>query len=492
MADNRVDADVTIIGGGGAGIAAALEAGDFGAKVAVIEQADHLGGTAAISGGGCCIVGTPLQESKGIRDTPDLAFDEWVKCGQGEADEQWARYYIEHSLHDLYFWAEKLGVRWTDLEPNEGNSVLRWHRPANSGLGLMSALIAAMKSQGATRVFAGSVADKLLNREGRVCGVRVVDGKTGGNTEIRSKSVIVATGGFNSNLDMVLQLKPEFRGFRVMEGSGPGANGLGHGLIREQGGYFTHMENILFYVYATPDYRDPQARRGLVFRGTPGYIWINQQGRRFHDESRSGAPSATPALLKQNPPHAWAIMDSTIAAGMQVSDPYYRDGAKYRPDRLQELLEKSPCIRRADTLEELARKIEVDAPVFLAEIEQYHGAFDAGLEREPRFGKPLKPCKKFDTPPYFAVQLFPLARKNLGGVKTDLRCRVLNKYFEPIPGLYAAGEVAGMAGGHINGKAGLEGTMLGPAIFSGRVAGGWAAHEAGFGPGFIGKSHRPE
>jgi len=99
--------------------------------------------------------------------------------------------------------------------------------------------------------------------------------------------------------------------------------------------------------------------------------------------------------------------------------------------------------------------------------------------------------KKFDTPPYYAVQLFPLARKNFGGVKTDLRCRVLNRHFEPIAGLYAAGEVAGMAGGHINGKAGLEGTMLGPAIFSGRVAGGWAAHEAGFGTGFVGRANRP-
>jgi predicted oxidoreductase len=124
-------------------------------------------------------------------------------------------------------------------------------------------------------------------------------------------------------------------------------------------------------------------------------------------------------------------------------------------------------------------------------VEQYNQAFDAGLDKEPGFGKSLKQSKKFDTPPYYAVQLFPLARKNFGGVKTDLRCRVLNRFFAPIPGLYAAGEVAGMAGGHINGKAGLEGTMLGPSIFSGRVAGGWAAHEAGFGPGFIGKPNRP-
>ena len=82
-----------------------------------------------------------------------------------------------------------------------------------------------------------------------------------------------------------------------------------------------------------------------------------------------------------------------------------------------------------------------------------------------------------------------LARKKPGGVKTDLRCRVLDHHLAPITGLYEAGEVAGRAGGHINGTAGLEGTMLGPALFSGRVAGGWAAREAGFGPGFVGRAN---
>jgi predicted oxidoreductase len=310
--------------------------------------------------------------------------------------------------------------------------------------------------------------------------------------EIHSKAVVVATGGFNSNLDMVLENRPEFRKFKVMEGSGFGAKGIGHKMIQELGGYFTHMENIWFYVYATPDYRDPQGRRGLVFRLTPGYIWFNQQGKRFHNESLTGGASATPALLGQNPPHAWAILDTPMTAKMEVADPYYRDGDKVCKDKVQELLDNSPYIRKANTLAELARKIEVDPASFLSTVERYNKAFDDGLEREPEFGKSLKASKKFDTPPYYAIQLFPLARKNFGGVKTDLRCRVLNKYFEPIPGLYAAGEVAGMAGGHINGKAGLEGTMLGPSIFSGRVAGAWAAHEAGYGPGFIGKPNRPE
>src|SRR5215470_11943739 len=96
----------------------------------------------------------------------------------------------------------------------------------------------------------------------------------------------------------------------------------------------------------------------------------------------------------------------------------------------------------------------------------------AGLEaHDPVCQRPLKGRKKIAVPPFYALHYVPLARKNFGGVKTNLRCQVLDKHYEPIPGLYAAGELTGMAGGHINGKAGLEGTMLGPALFSGRVAG---------------------
>jgi len=184
------------------------------------------------------------------------------------------------------------------------------------------------------------------------------------------------------------------------------------------------------------------------------------------------------------------VVDTPIVAKIEIADPYYRAGDKVDRDKVQELLDNSPFIKKADSLEELGRAMEVDVPTFLDTVERYNQACEQGLDKDPEFGKPLKLSKTFDTPPYYAIQIFPLARKNFGGVKTDIRCRVLNKHFEPIPGLYAAGEVAGMAGGHINGRAGLEGTMLGPSIFSGRVAGGWAAHEAGCGDGFVGVPNR--
>lgn len=112
------------------------------------------------------------------------------------------------------------------------------------------------------------------------------------------------------------------------------------------------------------------------------------------------------------------------------------------------------------------------------------------LRGDPDFGQPLADRRPSLAPPFYAFQFFPMARKSFGGVKTDLSCRVLDRHFEPIAGLFAAGELAGMAGGHINGKGGLEGTMFAPCLFSGRVAGAWAAREAGRGPGFRGRPLR--
>ena len=485
----QFETDVAIVGAGAAGIAAGIEARDAGARAIAFEKGAKPGGAAIISGGGCFIVGSPLQQKHGIHDTPDLAFSDWITWGGPSADEVWARYYIEHTLHDLYHWAERFGVTWVDLKVQEGNSVLRWTRAGRNGLGLMTRLIEGFLGKGGEIV--PDIEITGLKREnGRVTGLEGRHATTGEPVSVRSKAVVVATGGFNSNLDMVLEHNPDLKGHRILEGSGRGSTGTGHNFIRAAGGYLTHMDHIWFYVYATPDYRDPAQRRGLVFRLVPGYIWVNQQGRRFHNESLSGGNSATPALMAQSPRHAWAIMDRAMSATMEVADPYYRDGDKVVRAKVDELLDNSPFIRKADTLAGLAERMEVDAATFRATVERYNRACAEQLDTEPEFGKPLHASKAFDTPPYYAVQIFPLARKNFGGVKTDLRCRVLDRHFEPIEGLYAAGEIAGMAGGHINGRAALEGTMLGPSIFSGRVAGAWAAQASGNGDGFVGTPNR--
>ncbi len=367
--------------------------------------------------------------------------------------------------------------------------MVRWTRSDRNGLGLMTHLIDGFRQKGGEIVTDTEITG-LSRANGRVTGIEGRNTKTGEPVSVKSKTVVMTTGGFNSNRDMVLEFNPALGNDMVLEGSGRNSTGTGHKMVRQVGGYLTHMDHIWFYVYATPDYRDPAQRRGLPFRLVPGNIWVNQQGRRFHNEARSGGNSASPALMAQSPRHAWAIMDTPMTATMEIADPYYRDGDKVARGKVVELLNSSPYIRKADTLADLANKMRVDQAAFLGTVERYNKACAQRLETEPEFGKPLKASKAFDTPPYYAVQIFPLARKNFGGVKTDLQCRVLDKHFEPIVGLYAAGELCGMAGGHINGRAGLEGTMLGPSVFSGRVAGGWAAHEAGHGSGFVGKPNR--
>ena len=184
----------------------------------------------------------------------------------------------------------------------------------------------------------------------------------------------------------------------------------------------------------------------------------------------------------QNPPFAWSLHDVAIVKSMFVMDPSYTKDFTRMHEKKLTLLQESPFIKVADSLKGLARKMEVDPVTLIETIKRYNGFVDKGIDAQ--FGRNVKGLKKIETPPFYAIQFFPAVRKTIGGVKTNIKCQVLDKHFTPIPGLYAAGELAGMGGGHIQGKACLEGTMLGPSIFSGRVAGAWAAHKAGKEKGF--------
>ena len=194
----------------------------------------------------------------------------------------------------------------------------------------------------------------------------------------------MTTGGFNSNLDMVLDHSPSLRNDKVLVGSGPGSTGSGHKLVREAGGYLTHMDHNWFYVYATPDYRDPAQARGLAFRMVPGYIWVNQQGRRFHNEAVSGGNSATPALMEQSPRHAWAMMDAPMAATMEIADPQYREGDKVVRSKVNELLDNSPYVRKADTLADLAKRIDVDVAGVPGDSRALQPSLPAGTRKPSR------------------------------------------------------------------------------------------------------------
>ena len=481
-------ADVVIVGAGGAGMAAAYEAAKRGASVIVAELDSTYGGTAALSGGGCFAVGTPLQKKKGIEDSPDLAFQDWISWGQGEADEQWARYYIDHSLHDLYEWLETLGVVWEDVSLNEGNSVPRWHRPRGFGKLLSMKLYEAAQKAGAEKWLFDLRIERILEKDGRAIGVAGSDPTTGEKIELFGKTVVMATGGFAGSRDAVKRYAPWLEKYDYYVAGNPNCTGEGHEMVKEAGGYLTHMSNLWIYVYATPDYQDAGRERALVLRFFPraNDIWLNGQGKRFHNEDLSGGGSGTSAVLSQQPAFAWSLNDATVITSMMVMDPAYTADFSKMHEKKLALLNESPFIVKADSLEALATGMGLNPDTLISTVARFNKSVDEGQDAE--FGRNVKPLKRIETPPFFGIKFFPAVRKTLGGVRTNLKCQVLHKDLKPIPGLYAAGELAGMAGGHLQGKASLEGTMLGPSIFSGRVAGAWAAHEAGKGEGFAGKA----
>jgi len=491
-ADQVVITEVLIIGSGAAGVTAAIEAKEAGAEVIVIEKSGFLGGAAAISGGGCCLVGTSLQTEKGIEDSVDLAFDDWVKFGEGSADEEWARFYLENTNNELFEWASARGVEWDFVNHNEGNTVPRWHHPVGGGAGIWQALHATAVARGVDQWIASTAARKLLVEGGKVTGVRTENLDTGESTDYMAKSIVLASGGFNSNVEMVKESRPDLKDMRILEGTHPGDTGDGHAMVTKLGGTLTHMEDIWFYVFSIPDHRDERGKRGMAVRGMPHAVWVNMQGERFHNEDLTGGNSGAPAVMSQDPASCWSIIDDSMTDGVTVSDPYYYlPGTSAKdPAKVEELMKESPNIKHADTLEELADKIGVPQRTFVESINRYNGFIDGGLEKDPDHGRNLTNKKMLEQPPFHAFNYFPLARKNFGGVRTDFHCRITDKHFEVISGVYAAGELAGMAGGHINGKNGLEGTMLGPSLFSGRVAGAWAANGAGFGDGFKGSPTR--
>ncbi len=480
------EADVVIIGAGAAGAMAALAAHEQGASFVGLDQLAEFGGTAIVSGGGMQVAGSRMQEERGIEDSPERAFHDLVD-GNEEADPAWARFYYDHANEDLFEWLRSHGLEFGSISLNEGDSVARRHVPKGGGLGLMTRLRQVHEELGLLPNWRQSMTakDLIWQKDGddgsgkRFVGV-VAEDEHGARHEFRGRCVIAATGGMAGSLPMVLKYSRTLAAAgKVLAGGGVGALGTGHELLVSHGATLTNIDNFVIYVFATPDYEDPKLERGLVVRGIENNIWVNGAGKRFHNETLQGSVYGPPAVLAQRPPIYWSILDHPMAEKIQVSDPRYRRGLDDVREKVWQLVHESPYIAQGSDPRELAENAGVDPQGFEATLGAWNALVASGAEADPVTGRSLQGLSPIVEPPFYALQFWPLARKNQGGVQTDLQCRVLDVTGAVIPGLYAAGELCGFAGGHISGTRSLEGIMIGGSLFSGRVAGGWAAHEAG-------------
>lgn len=459
------DADVIVIGGGIAGLSAALEAGAAGRNVLVID-ANSVGGGHAVKAGGFALVGTPLQETKGYRDSPEIAERDLLAWGE-DADPEWVHRYVAASRTEVSDWLTGFGVQWGFILETPEHSVPRFHFAKGSARGVVVAMMRAAFAEPNLAFRWNTEATALIRKNGAVRGVRVRDLRTGVESDLLAPSVIIATGGWQSNLDFV---RREWRASlpkppRLYAGAGYFAKGSGIGLGREAGAATIRMDHQVTFSTGLPDPRDPTGSRALLSQN-PSAIWVNSSGSRFISELAS-TKVADATVLRQTPATHWLIFDADGLRTLRIRDAVWLGNAEGI-----EPLKTAGLIRQADSIGALATAAGLPPEALEATVQRWNSAVLAGTDADfGRFtpAKPDKAARELRTAPFYALQLFPMTRKSMGGLAIDADTRVLDTAGRPIPGLYAAGEVTGVAG--INGSYGGEGTFLGPSVFLGRIAG---------------------
>jgi fumarate reductase flavoprotein subunit len=459
--------ELVIIGGGGSGLSAAIEAATTGgldpAEILVVDSEPTLGGAAVLAGGGMCLAATPLQRERGIEDSVDLAYADWLTMGGDLVDKAWAHRYLSDST-ELYEWLASLGLVWQDVQLREGNTVPRWHRTVGGGKAVAAALTARVHELG-IRTMLGT----------EVTGIRPGSVATTAG-DIPCAAAVVATGGFVNDEAMVRESAGLADESRFLSGGAAHADGRGHRMLAALGAEFTALGEVWFYPFGTPNYRLGEGLRGLAVRGLTNMIWVNQQGERFHDESLSGGGSGGRMILRQPGQTCWVLFDADELPGLLLrGDRYYGFGDDIDRTHIAEFLRDSPYAASGDSIGAAAANAGLPADAVAATVHRFNAEIMLGGGRDASFGRSLAGLRPIATGPFYVLQFFPLAQKCLGGVHTDEDCVVRRPDGSTIDGVFASGEVAGMGGGHINGHGAIEGTMLGPSLHSGRIAGAAAA-----------------
>lgn len=466
--------DVIVVGAGIGGLTTALEAARNGARVLVVDQSSVFGGHAVASEGGLFLVGTPAQKAQGIADSPDLAYRDFVAWGE-DANEYWARLYADRSLSDVHDWMAAMGVKFTFVRYTPGNTVARFHENPQRGFGVVAPIYRECLKTGRVEFQWHARVTSLLRKNGAITGVEALHERTGRTLRLEAPAIVLATGGFQGNVDLVKRHWPAGLAVpeKILIGGGIHATGGGHALAKAVGAAEERMDHMWLYARGVPDPRYPGTQRGLSVINRAG-ISVNRDGNRYHREV-SGEKYAFPALVRQPGAISWLIFDEgakkyTVVAGTDWGD-------WQRVER--EIFGNPKLVHKANSIAELATLAGISQQGLEQGVARFNQMVAAGVDKDfARFDAANPPDKQpagrppvlaIRQPPFYAIPQYPLTRKSMGGLATDHQNRVLDAQRKPIPGLYAVGEVTGFNG--INGKAGLEGTFLGPSILQGRLLG---------------------
>ncbi len=540
------DTDVVVVGAGLAGLVAAAELIDAGRRVIVLDQEPEasLGGQAFWSFGGLFLVNSPLQRRLGIRDSHDLALQDWLGSAGFDREEdlwprRWAEAYVDFASGEKYAWLHGQGVRffpvvqWAErggyLATGHGNSVPRFHVTWGTGPGVLEPFVRRVR-EGEQR---GLVTLRFRHRVTELTMTNgVVDGVHGevlepssddrgmpssrvvvGEFTLKTQAVIVTSGGIGGNHELVRRNWPKRLGEppkQLISGVPDHVDGRMLDVIASSGGRLINADRMWHYPEGIRNFAPIWSNHAIRILSGPSPLWLDARGQRLPIPLFPGFDTlgALQHILSTGYDYSWFLLNQRI-----IEREFALSGSEQNPDltgrsiskTLSRALPGAPgpveafmkhgvdfLVRK--TLPELVQGMNAltgEELIDLAELERVIVARDRQVANP--FGKDAqvmairgarayigdklirvaRPHRLLDPAagPLIAVRLSILTRKTLGGVETDLSGRVLRADVQPLPGLYAAGEVAGFGGGGMHGYRALEGTFLGGCLFSGRVAG---------------------
>ena len=491
------DADVVVIGAGGAGMTAAMTAADAGQKVVILESQAMVGGNSARATGGMNAAKTVYQDENefdqaaGVEKTlataaEKYADNETITALAKTVSEQWAAYQANPTGYfdsvelmeldtmvggkgindpelvktlcegtaDAIDWLDENGITLHNVSSFGGASVKRIHRPVNEegkvvsvGAYMIPLLQENCEKRGIDIVLNTTVDTILTDANGAAVGVSGTD-KDGNTVVVNAKSVILATGGFGANLDMVTQYKPELAGF--MTTNAAGAQGQGIEMATAIGAGTVDMDQIQIHptVEANTAALITEGLRG------DGAILVNANGERFVDEVGT-RDVVSAAEIAQPGSYSWLIVDQAMVDASSVIQGYIKKG----------------YTKTGATYEELAKELDVDPATFANTMETWNGYVEA--KNDPDFGR-TSFANPLNNGPYYAIKVTAGVHHTMGGVTINSATEVLKEDGTVIPGLFAAGEVTG----GVHGANRLGGTAVADFVVFGRIAGESAANYA--------------
>jgi fumarate reductase flavoprotein subunit len=476
------ETDVAIIAGGASGLAAAISAAEGGVKTSIFEKGATTGGTANM-GMGPLGIESRLQRLKQHKLTKDDAFNIFMNYTHWRVDAKLVRAYIDKSS-DTIDWLEKMGVVFVEAISYFPGGEFTWHivkpetgEPGPMAAGTMMKIMTEKAKKLGVEINLQTSVKKILKQGNNISGV-IAEDRTGEEIQVKAKAVIIATGGFGDNPEMVkkytgFELGKDMHSFRI-----PGCNGDGLRMAWEVGAMPTEMRMEMIHMIEgggmmmAPDFSESLRQPHLI---------VNVLGERFMNEGLTGNSTYTGnAISIQKDKCAFAIFDEANKKHMEEEAGFDVISVVFNTTKVTDFDGKfkaaieSGCkaIFAADSIEDLARKTGINSQRLQETINEYNRFCANG--KDEHFNKDRECLRPVNTPKYYAAKFYPGAYGSLGGIKINYKAEVLNKNWETIPGLYASGvDVCTIYGDSYVFV--LPGNTMGFSINSGRIAGENAA-----------------